>query len=47
LQQERERLIELIRTLPDDKIKTILDFVNRMLNEYTVQGDDEDELLME
>lgn len=46
MQQEREKLIELIRTLPDDKIAAILAFIDRLLNDNSVPGDEGEELLM-
>lgn len=41
----REKLIEIIKTLPEDKLQAVIDFVNRM-NQYTSEDGDYDELLM-
>ncbi len=46
MQQERERLIELIRTLPDDKIAAISAFIDRILNDSNPPEDEGEELLM-
>lgn len=46
MQQERERLIELIRTLPDDKIAAIAAFIDRILSENNPPEDEGEELLM-
>lgn len=45
MDEERQKLIELIKILPDDRIKAIIDFVNHMLNDYPFE-DPDDELLM-
>jgi len=41
----REKLIEIIKTLPEDKLQFVLDFLNRM-NQYPSEEGDYDELLM-
>ncbi|MGB9791775.1 MAG: hypothetical protein ACPLTR_04265 [Thermacetogeniaceae bacterium] len=47
MQQERERLVELIRTLPDDKIAAISAFIDRILSEGSLpEGEEGEELLM-
>lgn len=42
----REKLLALIRTIPEDKLQVIFDFVNRMAQD-TIEGEDYDQLLME
>jgi hypothetical protein len=42
----RNKLIEIIKTLPEDRLKIILDFINQM-NQSGYQIDDYDEFLME
>lgn len=41
----RERLLEVIKLLPEDKLQALLEFANRLLENYQT-GVDEDELLM-
>ncbi|MDH7578684.1 MAG: hypothetical protein QHH75_12920 [Bacillota bacterium] len=41
----RERLLEVIKILPEEKLHVLLEFANRLLDNYQT-GVDEDELLM-
>lgn len=42
----REKLINIIKTLPEDQLQLILNFINQM-NQPSYQADDFDELQME
>ncbi|MDR9755945.1 MAG: hypothetical protein ACN4A7_06625 [Thermacetogeniaceae bacterium] len=42
----RDKLIDIIKTLPEDRLQIILDFINQM-NQSSYQLDDFDELQME
>lgn len=42
----REKLLALIRTIPEDRLQVIFDFVNRMAQD-TIEGEDYDQLLMD
>jgi hypothetical protein len=42
----REKLLSLIRNIPEDKLQIIFDFVNRIAQD-TIEGEDYDELLMD
>lgn len=46
MEDERQRLIDIIKMLPVDKIGAVLEFVNRLLGDYPVVETD-DELLMD
>ena len=46
LEEIRERLTELIKMLPEDKLQVLLEFANRLYNEYQEGDDSDDELLM-
>lgn len=41
----RDKLLEIIKTLPEDRLQVIFEFVNRM-NQGASQADDYDQLLM-
>ena len=42
----RDKLIDIIKTLPEDRLQIILDFINQM-NQSSYKLDDFDELQME
>ncbi|HHV34504.1 MAG TPA: DUF2281 domain-containing protein [Syntrophomonadaceae bacterium] len=42
----REKLIEIIKTLPEDRLQAVLDFVNH-INQSSFVGEDFDELQMD
>ena len=42
----RERLVELIRMMPEDKLQVVMEFVNRLFNDVQDGEDPDDELLM-
>ena len=46
LEEIRERLTELVKKLPDDKLQMLLDFANRLYDEHQEGEDPDDELLM-
>jgi len=46
LEEIRERLLDLIKMMPEDKLPVLLDFANRMYNEYQEGEESDDELLM-
>jgi hypothetical protein len=46
LEEIRERLAELIKMLPKDKLQVLLEFANRLYDEYHEGEDADDELLM-
>jgi hypothetical protein len=46
LEEIRERLAELIKMMPDDKLQVLLDIANRLYNEYQEGEESDDELLM-
>ncbi len=45
VQSVREKLLDVIKKLPDEKLYTLLEFANRLLLDYQT-GVDDDELLM-
>ncbi len=42
----RERLVELIRMMPEDKLQVVMEFVNRLFIDVQDGEDPDDELLM-
>jgi hypothetical protein len=46
LEEIRERLLDLLKMMPEDKLQVLLDFANRLYNEYQEGEDSDDELLM-
>ena len=46
MEEMREQLVELIKTLPADKLPILLDFANRLNNDFPDGDDSDDELLM-
>jgi hypothetical protein len=46
LEEIRERLLDLIKMMPEDKLPVMLDFADRLYNEYQEGEDSDDELLM-
>jgi deoxyribodipyrimidine photolyase len=48
LEEIREKLLDLIKTIPDDKLQVLLDFANHLYSEYQENEEsDDDELLMD
>ncbi len=45
MESMRDKLLEIIKTLPEDRLQVIFEFVNRM-NQGASQADDYDQLLM-
>jgi len=41
----REKLIEMVKTLPEDRLQVVLDFINH-INQSSFGGEDYDELQM-
>lgn len=46
MEEIRERLFELIKMMPEEKLQALLDFTNRLYEEYQEGGESDDELLM-
>ena len=46
LDEIRERLVELIRMMPEDKLQVVMEFVNRLFIDVQDGEDPDDELLM-
>ncbi len=46
MEDVRERLVELVKALPEDKLQILFDFLNRIYNENQNGDDPDDELLM-
>jgi hypothetical protein len=46
LEEIREKLVDLIKMMPGDKLQVLLEFANRLYNEYQEGEDSDDELLM-
>lgn len=46
MEEIRERLLDLLKMMPEDKLQVLLDFANRLYNEYQEGEDSDDELLM-
>gem|GEM_PF-1944534 len=46
LDETRDRLVELIRMMPEDKLQVVIEFVNRLFNDAQEGEDPDDELLM-
>lgn len=42
----RDRLVELIRMMPEDKLPVVMEFVNRLFNDSQDGEEPDDELLM-
>lgn len=46
MDETRDRLVELIRMMPEDKLQVVIEFVNRLFNDAQEGEDPDDELLM-
>jgi hypothetical protein len=47
LEDIRERLVEMVKTMPEDKLQMVFEFANRIINENQEgEYDPDDELLM-
>ncbi len=46
MEEIRERLLDLIKMMPEDRLQVMLDFANRLCNECQESEDSDDELLM-
>jgi hypothetical protein len=46
LEEIREKLFELIKMMPEEKLQTLLNFANRLYEEYQDGEESDDELLM-
>jgi hypothetical protein len=46
LEEIREQLIDLIKTMPADKLQILIEFINHLNNDYQDGEDSDDELLM-
>ena len=46
MEEIRKKLLELIKMMPEEKLQMLLNFANRLYNEYQEGEESDDELLM-
>ena len=47
LEEIREKLLDLIKMIPEDKLQMLLDFANHLYSDYQEGEESDDELLMD